>query len=1043
MKNKLGPSVTIKKLLKVCAFALLFLLGVSIPLTAATDSFTGAIFTTWPDGTTVNGNIYDQGRDVYLNGGPQNRQFSGLPDGLYFFQVTDPSGATLLSTDSATCRQLQVLNGRVAGAVGPCPHPNGAYNPANGSLPVQLWPFSPTPNAGSEYKAWLVRADHALVDPNDARILHFASQDSKTDNFKCRTYDPQLSAPASTLPALTISCPLSFTVTNDLGQCRATVLYADPIVSGGVGSITVTGNPVSGSLLPVGTTTVTCVAKDQAGTTASCSFDITVVDIEAPTIARPSDMLVCNDQGQCSAVVSFNAPAATDNCTGGLTATCNPASGSGFAVGATIVTCSAIDMAGNVGVCTFNVTVKDCEAPKVTCPPDATIEFPGDTSPRATGYAKATDNCNASINYSESEKAGDNPVVNKIKKIITRTWTATDGAGLTATCTQTITVKDTTPPVLSGCPTDNPTVQCLGGVPPAPSVTANDGGDGSIQVQFTQTESIPGSSCHNTMTRTWTATDSCGNIASCAQIITINDTTAPVLSGCPALTSTYQCLGDVQTPATVTAMDNCDGSVLVSFTETQSNPGSSCNNLITRTWTARDRCGNTASCKQSITVNDTISPAITQCVPDRTVQCASEVPPPSDAAVVALDNCGGPVTITHDGDVIIPGGCPNRFTVKRTYHATDLCRNHSECTQTITVNDTTPPAISCPQSITVNHDAGASAAVVSLNVTANDNCDAKPTVICAIPNGLSAPLQISSPYSFPVGTTTVTCQAVDVCGNISGPCSFPVTVLTSIRGKKFYDANGNGVLEVGEPGIGGWKIRLLDSQGLELASQFTQPDGSYCFNGLTSGKTYIVREALPLETNWRATTPTNYTFGTLNAPATSNFGHVCLGAGGGLTLGFWSNKNGQSVMATFGGGMTANLAFLTSLNLRNASGAAFDPTSYTGFRNWLLSANATNMAYMLSAQLTAMELNVRCPSSFGGVKGASWIYAPGTTSANIAGFATVNAIMMEANNLLGSNAMIRDDGSLLRALAAALKDALDRGNNNLNFVQPGPCSFTF
>ena len=115
----------------------------------------------------------------------------------------------------------------------------------------------------------------------------------------------------------------------------------------------------------------------------------------------------------------------------------------------------------------------------------------------------------------------------------------------------------------------------------------------------------------------------------------------------------------------------------------------------------------------------------------------------------------------------------------------------------------------------------------------------------------------------------------------------------------------------------------------------------------------------------------------------------------------------------------------------------------TQFRTWLLSANATNMAYMLSAQLATMELNVRCPSSFGGVNGNALIYAPGTASATAAGFATVNQIMSEANVLLGANPMIADNGSPLRILATALKDALDKANNKLTFVQAKACPFSF
>jgi hypothetical protein len=119
---------------------------------------TGAIFTTTATGGTVNANIYDAKTDVYLNGGPQNNNSQGLPDGTYYFQVTDPSGMTLLSTDDVTARELQVVNGRVYGVANATSspytctgtHANGSYNPANQSIPVQLANFADTPNAGGE-----------------------------------------------------------------------------------------------------------------------------------------------------------------------------------------------------------------------------------------------------------------------------------------------------------------------------------------------------------------------------------------------------------------------------------------------------------------------------------------------------------------------------------------------------------------------------------------------------------------------------------------------------------------------------------------------------------------------------------------------------------------------------------------------------------------------------------------------------------------------------------------------------------------------------
>ena len=86
----------------------LFLAGTLAILPAFGLSFSGAIFTTTKHGTAVDQNLYVVATDVYLNGGPQNKNNVGLPNGTYYFQVTDPSGAKLLSTDNAVCRQLVV-----------------------------------------------------------------------------------------------------------------------------------------------------------------------------------------------------------------------------------------------------------------------------------------------------------------------------------------------------------------------------------------------------------------------------------------------------------------------------------------------------------------------------------------------------------------------------------------------------------------------------------------------------------------------------------------------------------------------------------------------------------------------------------------------------------------------------------------------------------------------------------------------------------------------------------------------------------------------
>lgn len=264
-------------------------------------------------------------------------------------------------------------------------------------------------------------------------------------------------------------------------------------------------------------------------------------------------------------------------------------------------------------------------------------------------------------------------------------------------------------------------------------------------------------------------------------------------------------------------------------------------------------------------------------------------------------------------------------------------------------------------------------------------------------------------------------KAVADCG--TDPSLYPAPYGTLVV-KKFYDANADGVFNGSDVWLPDWKVGISDISSDPYYTEVTV---------LVGPGDYSVNEFMPVETNWMATTPSPVT-ATVDADATTTveFGNVCVGAGGGLTLGFWSNRNGQ---ALFG---ADDLALMGSLNLRNANGTAFNPASYSSFKSWLLSATATNMAYMLSAQLAAMELNVLN----GKVSGTALVYAPGATSANGLGYATINALMAEADASLGTDGYTVASGAT-RSYQEALKNALDRANNNLNFVQGTPCAYSF
>ena len=154
-----------------------------------------------------------------------------------------------------------------------------------------------------------------------------------------------------------ITVPANKTVGNDVGRASAVVTFAFPVVSDNVPGVTVACNHVSGSLFPLGTTTVTCTARDMSANTATASFNVIVNDTEPPVIESAPDVNVTVATGAAGGVVSYPTPAAHDNSATNPGVVCAPASGSTFPVGTTSVTCSTADPSGNTATKAFSVVV--------------------------------------------------------------------------------------------------------------------------------------------------------------------------------------------------------------------------------------------------------------------------------------------------------------------------------------------------------------------------------------------------------------------------------------------------------------------------------------------------------------------------------------------------------------------------------------------------------------------------------------------------------------------------------------------------------------
>src|SRR5204862_6067067 len=120
------------------------------------------------------------------------------------------------------------------------------------------------------------------------------------------------------------------------------------------------------------------------------------------------------------------------------------------------------------------------------------------------------------------------------------------------------------------------------------------------------------------------ARDVCANLPTNRQIITVLDTIPPLHDALPISTN-FQCLANVPVPANVTATDNCDTNPIVTFSAVTNG---ACPFIITRTWVARDFCGNLTTNRQVITVLDTIPPVLIRSEERRVGKERTDLPAP-------------------------------------------------------------------------------------------------------------------------------------------------------------------------------------------------------------------------------------------------------------------------------------------------------------------------------------------------------------------------------------------------------------------------------
>src|SRR5690554_1655425 len=372
-------------------------------------------------------------------------------------------------------------------------------------LPCPLTPFTIYtdgfyPNPSTEF-LW--------GDGSTADTLHITSFGTYTITVNygegCVVQDTLHVRPFDITPPVITGCPTDITQSNDSGICGAEVTWTEPIATDECMLDSLVSNFSPGDIFPIGTTTVTYTAYDANLNTATCSFDVTVNDTEAPVIVDcPTDITVNNDLGSCDAVVTWTAPTFTDNCTGTtLTSTHN--SGDTFPFGTTTVTYTATDAAGNVQTCSFEVTVNDNEAPVFTaCPSDIAQDVDAGSCDAVVTWTAPTftDNCTGTT-LTSTHNSGDTFPIGTT----TVTYTATDAAGNVQTCSFDVVITDNEDPVFVDFPSDT-IVVCYGEVVDLSGIVVEDNCSG---VTLTSTHEPGDVFPIGTTTVTYTATDASGN----------------------------------------------------------------------------------------------------------------------------------------------------------------------------------------------------------------------------------------------------------------------------------------------------------------------------------------------------------------------------------------------------------------------------------------------------------------------------------------------------------------------------------------------------
>ncbi|HNL58380.1 MAG TPA: gliding motility-associated C-terminal domain-containing protein, partial [Chitinophagales bacterium] len=348
----------------------------------------------------------------------------------------------------------------------------------------------------------------------------------------------------------------------------------------------------------------TWTATDVCGNSSTSQQTIRVNDSISPVFTEiPEDItLACASEVPAASIENVSV---SDNCNGEIEVSVADEISQGECSNQyTIIrTWTATDECGNSSTSQQTIRVNDSISPVfIEIPEDITLACASEVPAASIENVSATDNCSGEVQITVEDFIKPDSCANKY--VLKRVWKATDICGNTSTASQNIIVYDSISPIITGVPEDI-ILSCANDVPVASIGDVDVADNCTSEISISVNDEVSNQTCINKfiITRTWTATDECGNTSSAVQFIHVDDTIAPTFIG--NLPSNLNVCSEVPNAPEITAVDNCSD-VDVDYTETIDSTSVPGVKTYIRTWTATDQCGNTSTHQQTIVVSPTI-----------------------------------------------------------------------------------------------------------------------------------------------------------------------------------------------------------------------------------------------------------------------------------------------------------------------------------------------------------------------------------------------------------------------------------------------------